>query len=188
MRDGAGRDGGARVPSAMALAMAAAADLRVEVFHDERSAAFAALGRDSHGYRRYCCAPWRPPPLRGGAVVEAGLARADAGARRRPPSARAARRGRTADDRPDTALRRRSALVPRPGRADRRDGPHGGERWPQAFARTLGTLIRYLNLPFRGRSSGRRRICPQHGSAATSPTPRRCASAPWRCTSIASAA
>ena len=93
-------------------------------------------------------------------------------------TARAARLGRGPDDRPDASVRRRGALVPRPGPARRPRGRRRGER-ALAFARgPLGCgRDRYSRRPGAPQSSVPRAARPDRRAAASTrpaaPTGRR---------------
>ena len=104
----------------MALALDGRSELPVHVVHDERVAAFVRSASRWRGCRRCSCArAARRPPTSSRPSSRPTSRRPDA-RRHRRPAARAARRRRAADDRPDPSVRPRGAVVPRPGRARRR--------------------------------------------------------------------
>ena len=172
----------------MALALAGRPELAVHVVHDERSAAFVALGIGLGGTPAVllctsgtAAANFHPGGRRGRAVR-----RADARADRRPP-ARAARRRRAADDRPDPPVRPVGALVPRSRRARAPATRRCGARSAPVPSPPRPTGPVHLNLPFRepfvGRAGGscrraRRLTVPAIAGAGAAPCRRRLVDAP----------
>jgi 2-succinyl-5-enolpyruvyl-6-hydroxy-3-cyclohexene-1-carboxylate synthase len=137
----------------MALALAARTDISIEVFHDERSASFAALGialATGVPAALLCtsgtAATHFPRGSRRGSPVRC----ADAGVDGRP-SARTARRRRTADDRASEPVRHSATLVSRPGVADDAQRTTwrsvASRAWLHATGDKPGPV--HLNLPFR---------------------------------------
>ena len=137
----------------MALALAARPDeLAVHVVHDERAAGVRRpRPRSRRAARRVLlCTSGTAAANFHPAVVEAGLSDVPMLVRHRRPAARAARRRRAADDRPDPPLRRAVRWFHDPGVARRRDAATRGARSPR---RRLDARPRrgpvHLNLPFR---------------------------------------
>ncbi len=105
----------------------------MHVVHDERAAAFVALGLGLGGVPAVLVSTSGTAAVNfHPAVVEADLSRRPDDRRHRRPPARAARRRRPADDRPDPSLRALGAVVPRPG------GGRPGARADVAVARPPG--------------------------------------------------